>query len=242
MKTCVFFFLDVLNFNLLNLIKYLKISNILFIENNNNLWTLNNNKVIFILKIALNIWNTTPAVFFVYFGEVISLGMIIHVIQHCINTTLFFLFGAVLTDIFLLWDRFNQQLGLFWPKLEPFGLRQFLIGAVLTGNHAYNTCSIFLPPILKALFSSLEHKVLRVRYCDWSLSVVHLPLVVPSTFLLKHLLNWKSYSNYAPGQLNTLNYVRTFWNDFFTWTANGNLIKLNKNKSLVSLIAFIFGL
>jgi len=71
METCVFFVLDVLKFNLLNLIKYLRISNKIFIENNNNLWTFfvkqnaslpkneyvnkNNNKIIFILKIALNI-------------------------------------------------------------------------------------------------------------------------------------------------------------------------------------------
>ena len=115
-----------------------------------------------------------------YFGEDISLGMIIHILQHCIFCLgpfdwHFFYYGTVLTKN---WDCFDRKWGFF-------GLRPFSIGAVLTGNHAYNTCSIFLPPILKALFSSLEHNVLRVSYCDWPLSVVHLPsLVVCQHFYL----------------------------------------------------------
>ena len=33
-----------------------------------------------------------------------------------------------------------------------------------------------------------------------------------------------------PGGHNfTLNYIRKSWNDFFSWTANGNLTKLNRN-------------
>jgi len=50
-------------------------------------------------------------------------------------------------------------------------------------------------------FSSPEHKVLNVRFCDGPLSVVHCPCVRASVRL----------------------------NDFFSWTAYGNLTKLNRN-------------
>jgi len=48
----------------------------------------------------------------VYYREVKSLRLIEN--SHTCNTTLTFLFGAVLTDDFLIWDRFNRKLGPFW--------------------------------------------------------------------------------------------------------------------------------
>jgi len=68
------------------------------------------------------------------------------------------------------------------------------------------------------LSSSPEHFVLRVSYCDWPLSVV-----VGQ--------NWP-----CPGGHNfTLNYIRKTSNDFLSWTANGNLTKLNRNGPWVVL-------
>ena len=59
---------------------------------------------------------TTSDSFYVYYREVKSLGLI----ENSHNTTLTFLFGAVLTDNFLLWGIFDR--------------RFFYYGAVLTEN------------------------------------------------------------------------------------------------------------
>jgi len=40
-------------------------------------------------------------------------------------------YGAVLTDFFFAWGRFNRK----WGR---FGLGPFWTGAVLTGNHKFN--------------------------------------------------------------------------------------------------------
>jgi len=58
----------------------------------------------------------------VYYREVKSLRLK----ENSQNTTMTFLFGAVLTEN---WGRFNRK----WGR---FGLGLFSTGAVLTGNHA----------------------------------------------------------------------------------------------------------
>jgi len=167
-----------------------------------------------------------------------------------------------------------------------------------------------LNPTLLSIFNSPEHKVLRVSYCDRSLSVVRRPSCVVRNFfylnifssdtahwiltklhrndpwvvpyqscvqfvpvgcisrsqgqkigfqnaIFKNLLVWnyKAQSSHnwyiassrgplpklfklcrwgqnctRPGGHNfTLNYIRKTANDFFSWTAYGNLTKLNRN-------------
>ena len=109
--------------------------------------------------------------------------------------------------------------------------------------------------------------MLRVSYCDRSLSVVvHRPSCVNfftyTSFPLKPLIGfWPNFTGMIPGwspikvvqifpvgcisrsqimpvgsKLTlpgghnfTLNYIRKTANDFFFWTANGNLTKLNRN-------------
>ena len=68
----------------------------------------------------------------------------------------------------------------------------------------------------------------------WTLTKLHRndPWVVPyqscsnrSSWLHKHCQNWP-----RPGGHNfTLNYIRKTSNNFLSWTANGNLAKLNRN-------------